>query len=59
MRALVALGIVIGGAVAAFAVYTFGWHRDDGGGRGASDDRTRHVYRLKQGDVVHVPGAAA
>lgn len=59
MRGLAALGMVIVGAVAAFAVYTLGWHDDDGGGRGASDDRAHHVYILTQGDVVRIPGAAA
>ena len=58
MRGLVVLGIVIGGAVAAFAVYTLRWHDESGGARRAGNDRTRHVYTLKQGDVVHVPGAA-
>jgi hypothetical protein len=60
MRGLAALGIVVGGAVAAFAVYTFGWH-DDGDSRRATqrDARIRHVYTLRQGNVVHVPAAAA
>lgn len=59
MRGLAALGLVIVGAVVTFAVYTFGWHDDDDGHQGASDDRARHVYILKQGDVVRIPGAAA
>ena len=57
MRALAALGVVIGGAVAAFAVYTFGWHNDDGSARASRDDVVRHAYTLKQGDVAHVPAA--
>lgn len=60
MKGLAALGIGVGGALAAFAVYTFGWHNDDGSGRSAPRDaRIRHVYTLGQGDAVRVPAAAA
>jgi hypothetical protein len=46
---LIALAIVVGGAVAAFAIYTFGWH-DRG--------RRQRVYTLRDGDVVLRPEAA-
>jgi hypothetical protein len=60
MKGLAALGIVVGGAVAAFAVYTFAWHDDGDSLRGTpSDGQVRHVYTLAQGDAVRVPGAAA
>jgi hypothetical protein len=58
MKALGALAIVIGGAVVAFAIYTFAWHDD-------RTDETRavaqghHVYTLREGDAVRVPAAAA
>jgi hypothetical protein len=59
MKGLAGLGIVVGGAVAAFAVYTFVWHDDDGSRRTTErDDRIRHVYTLGQGDAVRVPAAA-
>jgi hypothetical protein len=57
-KALAALAIV--GAVAAFAVYTFGWRED----RDADQTRTittetgGRVYTVRQGDVVRVPAAA-
>ena len=60
MKGLAALGIVVGGAVAAFAVYTFGWHDGDGSGRATPRiDQPRRVYTLDQGDAVRVPAAAA
>ena len=60
MKGLVALGIVVGGAVAAFAVYTLSWHDDDGSRRATpAGERGRHVYTLGQGDAVRVPAAAA
>jgi len=60
MKGLAALGIVVGGAVAAFAVYTFAWH-DDGESRRdtPSDTQVGHVYTLGQGDAVRIPAAAA
>jgi hypothetical protein len=60
MKGLTALGIVVGGAVAAFVVYTFAWHDDGDSRRGTpSDAQVRHVYTLAQGDAVRVPAAAA
>ena len=58
MRALAALAIVVAGSIAAFAVYTFGW-RDDGEDRNPQTAPSgRHVYTLRQGDVIRVPAAA-
>jgi hypothetical protein len=54
MRALVALAILVAGAVGVFAVYTFGW-RDDGKPAPKPGART---YTVSWGDVVIVPGAA-
>src|SRR5687768_5772707 len=59
-KALAAFAIFVAGAVAAFAVYTFGWRN------GGNDRETRtappgtgmRVYTLRQGDVVRVPEAA-
>jgi hypothetical protein len=59
MKGLAALGIPVCGAVAAFAIYTFGWHEDDGRQGTPSDAQVRHVYTLAQGDAVRVPAAAA
>jgi hypothetical protein len=60
MKGLAALGIVVGGALAAFAVYTLAWHDDDSSRRATpTGERVRHVYTLAQGDAVRVPVAAA
>jgi hypothetical protein len=66
-KALAALGIVVGGAVTAFAVYTFGWH--ESGAQRQADDAfvstvttaagSHRVYKLRDGDVVLRPEAAA
>jgi hypothetical protein len=60
MNQLRTLGIVVGGVVAVFAIYTFGWH-DDGGGRPtiSTVPRRHHVYTLNEGEVVRIPAAAA
>ena len=50
MKALAALAIVVAGAVAAFAVYTFGGDADDASGP--------QVYTLRQGDRVRMPSVA-
>jgi hypothetical protein len=64
-KALAALAIAVGGAVTAFAVYTFGWH-ENGTQRKSSDPFVRtvttdsyvhRVYRLRDGDVVLRPQA--
>jgi hypothetical protein len=60
-KALAALAIVVAGAVAAFAVYTFGWRdddEDDGPETTLAASTTPRVYTLRRGDVVRVPGAA-
>ena len=59
-RVLAALAIVVAGAVAAFAVYAFGWQEggDTGETRGATTERGTRVYTLRQGDVVRIPQAA-
>jgi hypothetical protein len=54
MRALFALAIIVAGAVAGFAIYTFG----------ADDEPApvtppgKRVYTLQQGDSVRMPAAA-
>jgi hypothetical protein len=71
-QALVALAIVVGGAVAAFAVYTFGWHDTADRGSASPTQRTdpfvktvtdvtgtHRIYTLRYGDIVVRPGAAA
>lgn len=60
MKPFRTLGIVVGGAVAAFAIYTFGWH-DNSGGRRTTPTvaRGHHVYTVSEGDVVRIPAAAA
>ena len=59
-KALAALSIVVAGAVAAFAVYTFGWREggDAGQTRTATTRAGGRVYTLHQGDLVRVPEAA-
>ena len=59
-KALAALAIVVAGAVAAFAVYTFGWRHDeeDAPATAVAATTTRRVYTLRRGDLVRVPGAA-
>lgn len=60
MKGLAALGIVVAGAAAGFAIYTFGW-RDDGEHQSNSASvsvRGRHVFTLRQGDIVNVPATA-
>jgi hypothetical protein len=66
MKALAALAIVVAGAVAGFAVYTFGWH--SGGETRVSHGvpvktvknaaGTHRVYTLRDGDVALRPEAA-
>jgi hypothetical protein len=50
-KALAALGVAVAGAVAGFAIYTFGWH-DDGRTR-----PSRRVITLRRGDVIVRPSA--
>ena len=71
-QALVALAVVAGGAVAAFAVYTFGWHdntartvtvtttkRDPYVKTVRDAAGTHRMITLRYGDIVVRPGAAA
>jgi hypothetical protein len=70
-QALVALAIVVGGTVAAFAVYTFGWHdtartvtvtttkRDPYVKRVKDAAGTHRIITLRYDDIVVRPGAAA
>jgi hypothetical protein len=62
LKALVALAILVGGAVAAFAVYTFGWHESDATSVTTTSVTTatgRHrLYTIRQGDVIRVPATA-
>jgi hypothetical protein len=55
VKALAALVIVVAGAVATFAIYTFGW-RD--GETSQIEPRGPRVYTLRQGDVVRMPAVA-
>jgi hypothetical protein len=59
-KALVALAIVVAGAVAAFAVYAFSWRddEDDAPATAATATTSPRVFTLRRGDVVRVPGAA-
>ena len=63
MKPLAGLAIVVGGAVAAFAVYTFGWRQSDTNHQTArafvTTETGRHrLYTIRQGDVIRVPAAA-
>ena len=60
MKLLAALAIVVAGAVAGFAIYAFGWRED---GERQSDTasvstRGRHIFTIRQGDIVLVPATA-
>ncbi len=62
-KPLVALAIVVAGAVGGFAVYTFGWRESGGHPQSRSTFVTtetgRHrLYTIREGDVIRVPGAA-
>jgi len=60
VRVLGAVGIAAAGALAAFAIYTFGWHNDSGSPHTTSTvAQGHHVYTVSEGDVVQVPAAAA
>ena len=60
MKRFRTLAIVVGGAVAAFAIFTFVWHDNGGGSRTIPTvARRHHVYTVSEGDVVRVPAAAA
>ena len=62
MKALVALAIVVGGAVAAFGVYTFGWHESDSVSvltTSVTTETGKHrLYTIRQGDVIRFPATA-
>ena len=57
MRRLLTLAIVVAGAVAAFAIYTFGWRDDDGDRtpRARAELVGTHVYFGRPNDVFKVP----
>lgn len=66
-KALAAVAIAVGGAVTAFAVYTFGWHDSDTRTVTRSDPFVKtvkgvtgshRVYTLRDGDYVRRPRAA-
>jgi hypothetical protein len=50
VRTLAALAVIVAGAVAAFAVYTFGWREDD--------ETPTRVFTLHRGDEIRVADAA-
>ena len=57
---LAALAVVVAGAVAGLAIYTFAW-RESGSHRTfptASIIKGGHGYALQRGDVIRVPAAA-
>jgi hypothetical protein len=63
LKALVALAIVVGGSVAAFGIYTFGWHEssDDHNARSAqvTTETGRHpLYTIRNGDVIRLSATA-
>jgi len=57
LKALAALAIVVAGVVAGFAIYAFGWQE---GGRESdtASARSRHIFTIRQGDIVRVPATA-
>jgi hypothetical protein len=55
VKALAALAIVVGGAVAAFAVYTFG---SDEEVKPTPPSNGPRVFTLRQGDIARMPSAA-
>jgi hypothetical protein len=55
VKALAALLVVVSGAVAVFAIYTFGWRDDDPERMSPPGQR---VYVLRQGDRVRMPAVA-
>ena len=59
MKVLGALAIVTGGAVVAFAIYTFAWHDDRNAQPSRPGPQGHRAFRLSEGDVVLVPPAAA
>jgi hypothetical protein len=56
VKALVGLGILVTGAIAAFAVYTFGRTENGGDRKTLGADKPR-IYTLRPGDIVRVPAA--
>ena len=68
MRAIAPLAVVLAAAVAAFAIYTFGWHRESGRrepstgllapSRAPTGSLGQRLYLLREGDVVRLPGTA-
>jgi hypothetical protein len=62
LKGLAALAILVAGAVAAFAVYTFGWHESDAASVPTASVTTatgRHrLYTIRGGDVIRVPATA-
>jgi len=62
-KALAALAIVVAGAVAAFSVYTFGWHKSGSEHKTQTaiteTERGRHrLYRIRSGDVIRISATA-
>jgi hypothetical protein len=61
LKGLAAVGIVVVGAVAGFAVYTLGW-RDSSESQSDSASVSvvggRQVFTVHQGDIVNVPATA-
>ena len=55
-KALVALAIVVGGSVAAFGIYTFGWH--DRSARVTTETGRHRLYTLRSGDVIRLSATA-
>ena len=55
-KALAALAIVVGGAVAAFATYTFGWHESTGdrSSRVTTETGRHRLYTIRNGDVIRL-----
>ena len=55
-KAVVALAIVVGGSVAAFGIYTFGWH--DHSARVTTETGRHRLYTLRSGDVIRLSATA-
>lgn len=49
------LAILVAGGVGVFAVYAFGVRGDDRRQTASGSSRARHVFTVRQGDVVLVP----
>jgi hypothetical protein len=59
MKALAALAIVVAGAMAAFAVYEYGWRESESKVETRASRTSSRIYTARVGDVIRVPAASA